>query len=112
MNLQTTIGEGLPVLVSYDYSPAEEAKLYGDNVHPGSDASIDITEVVVIGLANDPILGGSLCIRDALNAQTLDAIETECFEQINQEAEYAHDAGEAAEEDREFISRGEYWKRG
>ena len=104
MNLYTTIGEGLPVEVSYDYSPAEEAKLWGDNVHPGSDASVSITEITVRDA--EPF-----CIRDMLPNTELERIEAECFAQIDSEAENARDAGEAAEEDREFISRGEYWKR-
>ena len=82
MNIYTTIGEGLPVEVIFDHSPAEEAKLYGENVHPGSRASIDITKITVAT--------GELCIYDALNQKTLDAIEAECFE--GEQVRNAHDS--------------------
>ena len=93
MNLLTTIGEGLVIEVSFDYSPGEEAKLYGDNVHPGSPASVDITEITVPNAMPH-------CIRDSLSPLELWRIEHECFDQINKEAEEASERAIDAEEDR------------
>ena len=78
MNLLTTIGEGLPVEVSYDYSPGEDAVLYGDNVHPGSPASVDITEITVSNV-------NPYCIKDSLAGSELERIEAECFEQVDKD---------------------------
>ena len=91
MNLYTTIGEGLPIEVSFDWNPGRPVRLYNPGAHPEEPAEIEITKIVVVS--------GVMCIYDALNTKTLEALETECWEKVKTDKEDA------------IISRGEYLRR-
>ena len=96
--LQTTIGEGLPIEVSFDWNPGRPVRLYNPGAHPEEPAEIEITKIVTYHKA-----GGwtsIMCIYDALNTKTLEALETECWEKVKTDKEDA------------IISRGEYLRRG
>ena len=51
MNRYTTIGEGLPVEVSFDWHPGRPVKLHGDDAHPEEPAELEITKIVVVSVS-------------------------------------------------------------
>ncbi len=106
MNLYTTIGEGLPVAVSFDHLPGCEAQYsWGDGYgcHPAEPPTVDITEITVVT--------GECCIHDALNQKTLDRIEAECFKQVGDDKEAYEDAKAEAQHEAQ-IDRIENERRG